>query len=80
MSRFPSKSFIAVAVVIALAGCGETARLTVASGSGPNPELPAPHKTLIPTVNIAPAKGWAPGATPVAAAGLTVTAFAKDLD
>ena len=42
--------------------------------------LPPPHKTLIPTVHIAPAKGWADGDKPVAAAGLAVTAFATGLD
>ena len=37
-------------------------------------------KSLIPTVEIAPAVGWPAGATPAAAAGLTVTAFASGLD
>jgi glucose/arabinose dehydrogenase len=35
---------------------------------------------LIPVVNIAPAVGWRAGGTPAAADGLTVTAFARDLD
>jgi glucose/arabinose dehydrogenase len=42
--------------------------------------LAPPHPTLIPTVNIAPAKGWPAGATPVAADGLKVAAFASGLD
>jgi len=63
-----------------LAACGETARLTVDAGTGPKPELPAPNKTLIPTVHIAPAKGWAEGAKPAVAPGLTVVPFAKGLD
>ena len=58
----------------ALAACGDTARLPVAAGTGSDPQLPPPRKTLIPTVNIAPAKGWAQGATPVPAAGTTVKA------
>jgi glucose/arabinose dehydrogenase len=49
-------------------------------GYGPNPALPAPEKKLIPTVNIAEAKGWPAGATPVAAPGLGVKAFATGLD
>ncbi|HYN62364.1 MAG TPA: hypothetical protein VET87_22915, partial [Rubrivivax sp.] len=61
-------------------GCGETANLTVAQGTGPRPELPAPSKTLLPTVNIAPATGWPQGAAPQAAAGLQVEAFASGLD
>ncbi len=63
-----------------LAGCGETALLSVSAGSGPQPELPPPRSALIPTVNIAPATGWARGATPQAAPGLQVTAFAAGLD
>ena len=64
----------------ALASCGDTAKLTVEQGTGPNPTLPAPHHTLIPTVKIAPAVGWRAGETPTAAAGLTVRAFASALD
>ena len=51
-----------------------------APGFGPNPKLPEPERSLVPTVNIAPAKSWAAGATPIAAEGLQVAAFAKDLD
>jgi glucose/arabinose dehydrogenase len=35
---------------------------------------------LIPTVNIAPAKGWSAGEAPSPAPGLQVVAFARDLD
>ena len=62
-----------------LAACGEMATLPVSAGTGPRPVLPAPQTTLIPTVNIAPAIGWPAGATPRAAAGLRVVAFARDL-
>jgi glucose/arabinose dehydrogenase len=61
------------------AGCGETASLSVAAGSGPAPVLPEPNATLIPTVNIAPAVAWPPGTGPQAAAGLRVGAFATGL-
>jgi len=61
-------------------GCGETANLSVAQGTGPRPELPPPTKTLLPTVNIAPATGWPQGSAPQAAAGLQVVAFASGLD
>jgi glucose/arabinose dehydrogenase len=63
-----------------LSGCGESATRSVADGTGPRPELPPPNTTLIPTVNIAPAIGWPPGAAPQAAAGLRVKAFATGLD
>ncbi|MEA3193642.1 MAG: hypothetical protein QOD26_1975 [Betaproteobacteria bacterium] len=47
---------------------------------GGDPSLPQPTKTLIPTVKIAPAKGWPEGTMPTAAAGGAVTPFAKGLD
>lgn len=49
-------------------------------GVGPVPALPAPEKSLIPTVNIAPALGWPQGQGPQAMAGLKVTALARGLD
>ncbi|MCU7373760.1 sorbosone dehydrogenase family protein [Paucibacter sp. O1-1] len=70
----------AVLAALALSGCGESATLTVPQGSGPSPELPAPRRTLLPTVNIAPATGWPQGSQPQAAAGLRVAAFASGLD
>ena len=69
-----------IAAAALLAACGESATLPLAAGFGPSPQLPAPHKTLLPTVNIAPAKGWSEGAKPVAAAGLSVVAYATGLD
>ena len=68
------------ATALALAACAEVATLPIAAGSGPRPELPPPRTALIPTVNIAPAKGWPAGATPLAAAGTRVAAFARGLD
>ena len=68
------------AACVVLGGCGETARLTVAEGTGPQPRWVEPRPTLIPTVNIAPARGWPEGATPQAAGGLRVVAFARNLD
>jgi glucose/arabinose dehydrogenase len=64
----------------ALVGCGETATLHVTQGTGPRPELPAPNKTLLPTVNVAPAIGWPQGTLPQPAAGLQVVPFASGLD
>jgi glucose/arabinose dehydrogenase len=53
---------------------------TFPPGYGPSPTLPAPSKALVPTVDIAPAKGWAAGQTPIAATGFKVAAFADGLD
>ena len=63
-----------------LAACGDTAKYPPEAGMGPNPTLPEPNETLIPTVNIAPAKGWPDGGKPEAAPGLEVNAFATGLD
>lgn len=56
------------------------ARQPVESGFGPAPLLPPPEQTLIPTVNIAPARGWPEGTKPASANGTTVNAFAAGLD
>ena len=69
-----------LAVGLGLAACGETSRLPESASVGPNPTLPEPTRTLIPTVNVAAAKGWPAGAKPVAAAGTSVAAFATGLD
>ena len=68
-----------ILIALLLAGCGEVARLPVSAGTGPQPALPAPQTTLIPTVNIAPARGWPSGVTPQGPAGTQVQAFARDL-
>ncbi|MGJ7566703.1 PQQ-dependent sugar dehydrogenase [Variovorax sp. GB1R11] len=70
----------AVAVALLVAGCGEAAKLTPEATTGPNPKLAEPNKTLIPTVNVAPAVGWTDTATPTPAEGLKVTALARGLD
>jgi hypothetical protein len=45
---------LAVAALL-LAACGDAAKLPEQQVDGPNPTLPAPNKTLLPTVNVAPA-------------------------
>jgi glucose/arabinose dehydrogenase len=63
-----------------LSGCGAPARLPIAAGIGPSPQLPAPSTSLIPLVQVAPAKGWPAGARPTPGAGLAVAPFATGLD
>ncbi len=58
----------------------ESATVPIEEGYGPNPTLPPPNPKPIPTVNVAPVDPWPEGATPKAAPGLKVNAFAKDLD
>ncbi len=74
-----------VAVVVMACGCSLGAPNAGAApdapvGVGPQPQLPAPEKNLLPTVNIAPALGWPQGQRPQAMAGLAVTALASGLD
>jgi glucose/arabinose dehydrogenase len=68
------------ATILLLAACGDKSTLPQGADIGPQPELKAPNKTLIPTVNIAKATGWPAGVMPTAAAGLAVNAFATALD
>lgn len=75
-----SAGLLGLGLVGALVACGDTALLPPEAGMGVSPTLPAPVKRLIPTVNIAPAKGWPEGLTPVPMAGLSVTALAANLD
>jgi len=70
----------ALAVSLWLCACADTSRLPAAADFGPHPELPPPRKTLLPTVNVAPAIGWPQGRSPVAAQGTRVSAFATGLD
>jgi len=56
------------------------ATLPESAGFGPEPALPPPRQSLVPTVTVAPARGWPSGTQPVAAAGLAVDAYATGLD
>ena len=76
----PIRSLSVFLASAALLGCAETAKLPFDATTGPNPQLAAPHERLIPTVNIAPARGWPAGAKPIAASGLEVRAFASGLE
>lgn len=47
---------------------------------GDHPDLPPPVHHWMPTVNVAPARGWPKGAMPKPANGFAVNAFARGLD
>jgi glucose/arabinose dehydrogenase len=73
--------FIALApLALLVAGCADKATLPETASTGPAPAIETPRTSLIPDVDIAPAKGWPAGAKPIAASGLKVTAFAAGLD
>jgi hypothetical protein len=74
------RSWILAVAALGLAGCASSAKLPVSAGTGPDPNLPTPDKSLIPLVHVVTAKGWPEGAKPVAATGTAVAAFAEDLD
>lgn len=76
---YPKQIFLLVAALV-LTGCGEVAQLPFTAGVGSHPQLPPPNATFMPTINIAPAKGWPPNAKPLAAPGMVVNAFATGLD
>ncbi|MET3597166.1 glucose/arabinose dehydrogenase [Mesorhizobium shonense] len=80
-AAFPRNTVIVVLGALIVSCAGVPAQKTPAIiGYGPNPTLPKPTPTLIPTVNIAEAKGWQQGVMPTPAKGLRVSAFAIGLD
>jgi glucose/arabinose dehydrogenase len=68
-----------LAALLGLSACGDSADLPVSAGTGPDPQLPSPTRTLFPTVKVAPVKGWPAGGKPDAAPRLAVTRFAEGL-
>lgn len=75
-----SSSFVVAALAMTLAACGTESKLDPGAGYGPNPVLPEPGRSLLPTVNIAEATGWPAGRMPAPAPGFRVQAFATGLD
>ena len=67
------------AAALLATACMDRATLPLASSVGPDPTLPPPNITLIPTVKVAEAQGWPAEVKPAAAAGLRVAAFATGL-
>jgi len=70
----------ALAIATTVGGCGEQSTLPDQATWGASPQLASPVHAIIPTINIAPAKGWPPGTTPEPAAGFAVKAYASGLD
>jgi hypothetical protein len=76
----PLRPALLAALLTTVAGCGDVARYPVEAGTGPQPLLPPPADNLIPTVEIASARGWPQGSRPHAAEETAVEAFARGLD
>ncbi len=68
------------AMLLLLAACGDRSTLSPGADVGAHPVLVSPVSSLVPTVDIAPARGWPPGGKPRAAAGLAVQAYASGLN
>ncbi|MBD9634352.1 PQQ-dependent sugar dehydrogenase [Pseudomonas sp. PDM19] len=67
-------------IALAVTGCGDKSALPFTAGTGPQPQLPEPQSSLLPTVNIANATGWPADQKPRAAEGLEVQRFADKLE
>src|SRR5258708_30916879 len=81
MRKNPVLAMLIGALLLPLAGCNDPRDTATAEQSyGPSPDLPAPQKSWLPTVNVATATGWAEGDKPIAAGGMAVNAFATGLD
>nr|WP_295107789.1 sorbosone dehydrogenase family protein [uncultured Caulobacter sp.] len=81
MRRRVREILIVGAAAAALAACGRSnGQQNSTVGYGPNPALPEPTRTLIPTVKVSEVVGWPAGVTPRAPAGFRVQPFATGLD
>ncbi len=80
MTRIEHRAAVAAASLLVLVACGAAPVLPPEKTVGPDPTLPAPDKHLVPTVQIAEAKGWPSGVKPAPAAGIAVNAFANGLE
>ncbi|MDQ0466784.1 glucose/arabinose dehydrogenase [Caulobacter ginsengisoli] len=81
MRRSPTLALLLTgAALLALSACGKASNTPASAGYGPNPNLPAPQTSALPTVKTAKAIGWPAGATPTPAPGLAVARFAEGLN
>jgi glucose/arabinose dehydrogenase len=77
--RFALAAAIAVSLMAGVA-CAEKPTLPVEQRTGPTPTLPAPQKSLLPTLKTPKAGAWAEGAAPAAPPGFVVNRFAERLN
>ncbi len=70
----------AAAALVLLTSCASPGSNDPFAGFGPDPAMPRPQKSLIPTVGVPEVVGWPAGAAPKAPPGFTVARFAEGLD
>lgn len=80
MTVSAAKFLVAGALALSLAACNEEASVPIEKGYGPNPTLPEPTSSWMPTVVLGKAVGWSGDAKPTAGAGMQVVEFAGGLD
>ena len=80
MTRIAPLAFYLLFLPASVWSLNVAAETSAPSTYGPNPVLPEPHHSFIPTVKIAPMKGWQAGQTPVTSSDFSVHAFATGLD
>jgi glucose/arabinose dehydrogenase len=81
MNTRPLRTRLLAAAAFGLATLGTSALAQqYPAGFGPNPQLPAPEKSLIPVINIAEANAWPQGTHPTPASGLAATAYGSGLN
>ena len=79
--RRRSVVLLSALVLMMFTGCTtKVATLSVSDGMGPQPVLPAPRTSLIPSIHVVTASAWRAGEMPTAVSGLSVQAFAQGLD
>ena len=72
--------WLAVAAALSLTACSAPGSDDPFVGFGPNPKLPPPNTSLIPSIGVPDVVHWPAGAAPKAPAGFTVTRYAEGLD
>jgi len=64
---------------VLLASCGTSQDIDKSSQYGPNPNLPAPSRALLPRMNVPKVVGWNSGETPTVPQGFRIDAIATGL-
>ena len=75
-----ARTTLAIAACLALAACQSGHdNFDKSTQYGPDPQLPAPSRALLPGVNVSKVIGWSPGETPTVPQGFKIEAIATGL-